>query len=215
MTPPKYLTPAGYEAISTYVRQAADPERYPTPDAKLLLIEPTHGPITHVELATLEGELQVAVSIHHRNLRYFDPLDFCAITLGTAFGMGLSCNDTGQGLTYPKFRVAEPKNRGIQTLRVLTDAKPWEVAKQHPVHGPRPDYHHLSRKGLSKHSVRRFFEENKPTRVPRLGRKEFYLAVEWYWQRNHLEAGIPGSLSDHLNLIKTALEMGDQQAASY
>ncbi|MDP3342292.1 hypothetical protein [Frigidibacter sp.] len=215
MTHPKYLTPAGYEAVAAYIRQAADPEHYPEPDAKLLLVAPAHGPITHVELATREGQLQVGVSIHGRNLRYLDPLAFCAITLGTAFGMGLSCNDTGQGLTYPKFRVAEPKNRAIHVLRILTDAQPWEVAKQHPAQGPRPDYHNLSRRGLSKHSVREFWREDKPSRVPRVGRKEFYEAVEWYWLRNHLKAGLPVSLPDHLSLVRTALEIEDKRFASY
>lgn len=227
MTHPKYLTPAGYEAVATYIRQAAsvsrggetDPERYLEPDARLLLVEPTHGPITHVELAIVEGRLQVAVSIHSRNLRYFDPLDFCAITLGTAFGMGLSCNDTGQGLAYLRFRAVEPKGRAISILRILTDAQPWEVAKQHTAEGERPDYHHLSRRGLSKHSVRRIWREGKPSRVPRLGRKAFYEAVEWHWQRNHLKAGLPISLPSHLSLIRTALELGDeigdQKSTSY
>jgi hypothetical protein len=220
MTQPKYLKPDGYGAVASYIRQAADRHRDLRPDENLLLIQPLHGPITHVELATVEGRLQVAVSIHGRNPRYLDPLDFCAITLGTAFGMGLSCNDTGQGLTYPKFRVADPKNRAIHVLRIITDAQPWEVAKQHPVEGPRPDYHHLSRRGLSKQSVREAaWKLGKPSRVPRLGRNEFYEAVEWYWQRNHLKAGIPVSLPDHLGLIRTALELGDQigdhKSASY
>jgi hypothetical protein len=209
MRHPKFLSKAGYEAVATYIRQATDPKRTTPPDPQLLLIEPTHGPITGVELATVEGELQVAVSIHGRNPRFLDPLDFCAVQLGTAFGMGLSCNDTGQGLTYPKFRVAEPKNRAIHLLRVLTDAQPWEVAEQRPAVGPRPDYHHLSRKGLSKRSVRSVWKEGKRSRVPRVARQEFYAAVEWYWRRNHLAADIGVTLSDHLNLIRAALEAGD------
>jgi hypothetical protein len=215
MSHPKYLSPSGYEAVATYVRQAANPQFHPEPDPELLLIEPTHGPITHVELATVNGELQVAVSMHGRNLRYFDPLDFCAITLGTALGIGFNLNDTGKGLAYPKFRVTEPKGRAILLLRVLTDAQPWEIAKQHPAEGPRPDYHHLARKGLSKQSVQRGRDEGKPCRVPWFGRNEFYAAVEWYWRRYHLKAGIPASLADHLSLIRTALEIGDQRLASY
>lgn len=155
MKQPKYLSPAGYEAVATYIRQALGPETYPEPDATLLLIEPLHGPITHVELATIEGRLQVAASLNGRNLRYFDPLDFCAITLALAFGMGLSCNDTGHGMTYPRFRVVEPKGQAIHLLRVLTDAQPWDVAKQHPAEGPRPDYHRLSRGGLTDLVTRR------------------------------------------------------------
>lgn len=213
MKDPRYLSPAGYDALGEYIGQAIDPERHPEPDAGLLLVEPNAGPITHVELVTLpDGRLQVAVSIHGRNPRYLDPLDYAAIRRSTAFGMGLSCNDTrgrGEGLTYPKFRVAEPKNRAIHVLRILTDAQPWEVAKQHPTEGPRPDYHHLSRRGLSKHSVRKFWREDKPSRVPRVGRKELYAAIEWYWQCNHLKTGIAVSLSDHLRLIRAALEAGD------
>lgn len=209
MKPPKYLSPAGYEAVATYIRQALDPETLPEPDAMLLLIEPLHGPITHVELPTIEARLQVAVSFHGRNLRYFDPLDFCAITLALAFGMGLSCNDTGKGMTYPRFRVVEPKGQAIHVLRILTDAQPLEVAKQHPAQGPRPDYHHLSRGGLSKQSVERVWEEGKRSRPPGVGRKEFYEAIEWYWQCDHLKARIPVSLADHLNLIRGALEAGD------
>ncbi|SDF36902.1 hypothetical protein [Bosea robiniae] len=220
MTQPKYLTPDGYEAVATYIGQAADRGPDHRLDESLLLKQPVHGPITHVELAMIDERPQVAVSIHGRNLRYFDPLDFCAVTLATAFGMGLSCNDTGKGWTYPRCRVAEPKSRAIHLLRILTDAQPWEVAKQHPAEGPRPDYHHLSRRGLSKQSVREAaWKLGKPSRVPRLGRKDFYDAVEWYWQRNHLKAGIPVSLPEHLSLIRTALEFGDQfgsrEAASY
>lgn len=214
MTQPKYLSANGYHAVATFIRQSADPAQYPEPDATLLLVEPLHGPITHVELDTVEGELQVGVSMHGRTLRYLDPIDFAAITLGTALGMGLSCNDTGQGLTYPKFRVVEPKNRAVHLLRVLMDAQPWEVAEQRPDDGPRPDYHHLSRKGLSKRSVRRVWEEGKPSRVPRVGRKEFLGAVEWYWHRNQLKAGIGVSLEDHLGLVRTALEIGDRRIAA-
>jgi len=214
---PKFMSPSCYANTTRYVHEYAAhlrvPHRYPKPDTKLLLQDALHGPIIHVELAIIEDKEMIGASFHGRNLRYLESLDFAACTLGTAFGMGLSVQDTGKPgdrkWSYPRFRVMQPRGRIIYLLRVLLDAQPWENVKQHSEDGRYFDYHNLSRDGLSKQSIRSQWEEGKKGWVPELGRDAFYEAVKLYWMRNHRHARITVSLEAHLNTIRTALELGD------
>jgi hypothetical protein len=132
--------------------------------------------------------------------------------------MGFSVQDTGKPgdrkWGYPRFRVMEPRGRIIYLLRVLLDAQPWETVKQHSEDGRYFDYHNLSRDGLSKHSVRRQWDEGKKAWVPELGRDAFYEAVELYWTVYHHRTRITVSLEAHLNTIRMALELGDSMQLS-
>ncbi len=215
MKTPKFMSPAGYEAATEYVRQAkAYAESHSLslgPDFTLLQDEALHGPITSVRATVLDKRPQIAASFHGRNERYFDPLDYAAITLGCALGMGLSIQDTGGDMGYPRFRPMQPKGQIIYVLRVLMNAGPWEVVKQHDREGVSNDYHHLSRIGLSKQPVQQTWSEGKASRVPWLGREAFFEAVALYWTKNHEAAGIGVSREAHLATIKTALALADDE----
>lgn len=221
MQRPRFITPRAYEARREFIRQckahSRDPGSNPKPDHSLRLVDPTHGPITSVRLDCdpQDGEPVTAISYHGRNDRFLDPTDEVAIEVGLAFGGGLSVQDTGSGLGYPRLRVADPKGRIVYVTRVLLDAPPWAVAKQQGHDGARRDYHWLRRCDLSPVSVRAVWDEGKQSRVPWLGRAAFFAAAALYFSENHVKAGIGGPLEDHLALIADALAVGDERHAAY
>lgn len=234
--PSKFLHPDALTGTVRFLKLYADlvaiskhPANLPVDPAPTdLLHRPEHGSITGVVVERLNGHTMLGISLLGENPRFLHPLDFAAVRLAMAFGLPLTLQKTGNGLAYPRFRVASsirpaqdfegvrPQGWNVYLLRVLADAGPWQTVRHlDPLAelgadtGPALDHHYLGRDALRLGSVREVWEAGKKARVPKLGRDALRTAALHYYDLNAGKAGLGISRDLYASVLDLAWDLAD------
>lgn len=183
--------------------------RAKTPDLALLTIGP-HGPFQGLRVTPDPDLGRPSIGIREkatdRKERFASGPVFLMMDLLLAYGGGWSPNDTGEGLAYPKLFS---DREGIALLRLITDAGPDEIAKQHAPDGRVPDYHNFQHDLCCKASAATERAKGHRVRSPRRGREDAIRAALRYFQNNHHLAAFKITKAEYEAALRSAFALLD------
>lgn len=217
---PRYkpIAPHAWASRIAYLQQAIAHHRdtrAPEPDIGLLTVGP-HGPLRTIVAGTdpTTGKPYIAFTVRNGvyKPRFGPPLVVLVVDLLLAWGGGCSVNDNNTGFAYVRLFGGTDK----QMLgRILLDARPGEIAKQHTPSGERTDYHNQDPAWFSKTTAEREAADARPSKAPHRGREYAVETALRYFRTNHWRSGIAITEAEYLKVLQDAFALLDAKHRHY